>query len=83
MIFRLSDRPSWPSLAAADLTSNTTCAVRFRSLFRSLLTLRSMVYDALAKFDRIYDLQADGRVFDTPEDLWSESEQALLHRGRR
>ncbi|CAM9810990.1 unnamed protein product, partial [Laminaria digitata] len=38
----------------------------------SLLTLRSMVYDAMAKFERIYDLQADGRVFDTPEDLWSE-----------
>lgn len=39
---------------------------------RSLLTLRSMVHDALAKFDRIYDLQADGRVFETPEELWSE-----------
>lgn len=52
---------------------NMACADRFRSLFRSLLTLRSMVYDARAKFDRIYDLQAKGRVFDTPEDLWSES----------
>ncbi|CBJ27907.1 conserved unknown protein [Ectocarpus siliculosus] len=38
----------------------------------SLLKMRSMVYEALAKFDRIYDLQADGRVFETPEDLWSE-----------
>lgn len=34
--------------------------------------MRSMVYEALAKFDRIYDLQAEGRVFETPEDLWSE-----------
>lgn len=32
-----------------------------------------MVRDALAKFDRIYDLQAGGRVFETPEQLWSES----------
>ncbi|CAM9405134.1 unnamed protein product [Pylaiella littoralis] len=39
---------------------------------RSLLTLRSMVYEALAKFDRIYDLQKAGRVFETPEELWSE-----------
>lgn len=31
-----------------------------------------MVHEALAKFDRIYDLQEDGRVFETPEDLWSE-----------
>ena len=31
-----------------------------------------MVYDALEKFDQIYDLQADGMVFDTPEDLWGE-----------
>lgn len=31
-----------------------------------------MVRDALAKFDRIYDLQADGRVFETPEQLWGE-----------
>lgn len=52
---------------------NMACAVRFRYLFRSLLTLRSMVYDALGKFERIYDLQDDGRVFETPEDLWSES----------
>lgn len=40
---------------------------------RSLFKLRSMVRDALAKFDRIYDLQAGGRVFETPEQLWSES----------
>lgn len=39
---------------------------------RSLLTLRSMVHEALAKFDRIYALQEDGRVFETPEELWSE-----------
>lgn len=38
-----------------------------------------MVNDALAKFDRIYDLQADGRVFDTPEELWGESVTATLH----
>ncbi|CAM9895784.1 unnamed protein product [Scytosiphon promiscuus] len=38
----------------------------------SLLTMRSMVYEALEKFDRIYELQASGRVFETPEDLWSE-----------
>lgn len=31
-----------------------------------------MVYDALAKFDSIYDLQADGRVFDSPEELWGK-----------
>lgn len=31
-----------------------------------------MVYEALAKFDRIYDLQEAGRVFETPEELWSE-----------
>ncbi|CAM9195491.1 unnamed protein product, partial [Hapterophycus canaliculatus] len=38
----------------------------------SLLTLRSMVYEALERFDRIYELQARGRVFETPEELWSE-----------
>lgn len=40
---------------------------------RSLLSLNSMVHDALAKFDRIYELQAQGRVFETPEDLWGEA----------
>lgn len=39
---------------------------------RSLVALRSMVHDALAKFDKIYDLQLEGRVFDTPEELWGE-----------
>ncbi|CAM9189606.1 unnamed protein product [Ascophyllum nodosum] len=38
----------------------------------SLLTMNSMVKKALVKFSRIYDLQANGRVFDTPEALWGE-----------
>jgi len=31
-----------------------------------------MVHSARAKFDRIYDLQAEERVFDSPEEIWSE-----------
>eukprot|EP00903_Cladosiphon_okamuranus_P011915 g11191.t1 len=38
----------------------------------SLFTLTSMVRDAIVKFQRIYDLQAAGQVFETPEQLWSE-----------
>lgn len=40
---------------------------------RSLLTVNSMVREALVKFDRIYELQAEGKVFATPEELWGET----------
>lgn len=32
-----------------------------------------MVHDALAKFDEIYEAQADGKVFATPEELWGKT----------
>lgn len=40
---------------------------------RSLLTVNSMVREALVNFDRIYELQAEGKVFATPEELWGET----------
>lgn len=36
--------------------------------------MNSMVHKTLAKFRRIYDLQANGRVFDTPEALWGKQD---------
>ncbi|CAM9224873.1 unnamed protein product, partial [Choristocarpus tenellus] len=39
---------------------------------RSLLTIRSMVHTALTRFDAIYSLQAEGRFFKNPEQLWGK-----------
>lgn len=78
---RLSDERFFFANALCVYKDACTCTV---CLFhRSLLSLRSMVNDALAKFDRIYDLQADGRVFATPEELWGESVAHHLVHGYR
>lgn len=36
--------------------------------------MNSMVHKTLAKFRQIYDLQANGRVFDIPEALWGKQD---------
>ncbi|CAM9181548.1 unnamed protein product [Discosporangium mesarthrocarpum] len=65
----------WDGEKFALVTSSWKVANLFKMAWRygrSLLTIRSMVNQALARFNRIYLIQAAGIAFSNPEELWGE-----------